>query len=368
LKILHVYKDYFPVLGGMENHIKMLAEAQAGAGHDVTVLVTHPTGKTHLETMNGVRVIKAGRLATVASAPITLSLPLRLRRERPDITHLHFPYPLGEVSQLFFGRSRKTVLTYHSDVVRQKAMLRLYHPLLKMVLQRVDRVIATSGNYIASSPYLRPLRSKCTVIPLGIDLRPFLTADVAEVEALRGRYGRPLLLFVGKLRYYKGLHYLLEAMTDVEARLLVVGSGPMEPYWRRLAASLHLGEKVTFFGEASDEDLPALYHSSDIFVLPASERSEAFGLVQVEAMASGRPVVSTELGTGTSFVNVHTKTGLVVPARDPVALRDALLKLLGDEALRHQMGQAGRERALREFSLETMVARVERLYEEVCNS
>jgi glycosyltransferase involved in cell wall biosynthesis len=368
MRILHIYKDYYPVLGGMENHIKMLAEAQVKGGHAVTVLVTHPTGKTHVEEMNGVRVIKAGRLATIASAPVTISMPLLLRKEMPNVTHLHFPYPMGEVSQFFFGRSARTVLTYHSDVVRQKTILRLYHPLLKMVLQKVDRIIATSNNYIDSSPYLRALRSKCAVVPLGIDLAPFLDPDMAEVAALRGRYGFPLLLFVGKLRYYKGLHYLLEAMTDVSAKLLVVGSGPMEAYWRKLTASLRLQEKVIFCGEVGDEDLPALYRAADIFVLPASERSEAFGLVQVEAMASGKPVISTELGTGTSFVNLNNETGLVVPARDPLALRDAVVKLLGNDALRLAMGRAGRERALKEFSLETMVKRIERLYEEVCNS
>jgi glycosyltransferase involved in cell wall biosynthesis len=368
MNILHLYKDYYPVLGGMENHIKMLAEAQVKEGHAVTVLVTHPTGKTHVEEVNGVRVIKAGRLATIASTPITISMPLLLRKEQPHVTHLHFPYPLGELSQFLFGRSPRTVLTYHSDVVRQKSILRMYHPFLKMILRKVDRIIATSHNYIESSPYLRAVRSKCTVIPLGIDLAPFLDPDASEVKALRDRYGCPLLLFVGKLRYYKGLQYLLEAMTDISAKLLVVGSGPMETYWRKLASSLKLGEKVVFCGEARDEDLPALYHAADIFVLPASERSEAFGLVQVEAMASGKPVVSTELGTGTSFVNLNHETGLVVPARDPLALRDAMARLLGDDDLRLAMGRAGRERALKEFSLETMVKRIGRLYEEVCNS
>lgn len=131
---------------------------------------------------------------------------------------------------------------------------------------------------------------------------------------------------------------------------------------------LGLEGKVVFYGEARDEDLPALYHAADVFVLPASERSEAFGLVQVEAMVSGRPVVSTELGTGTSFVNLNDETGFVVPAKDPLALRDALVRLLADDNLRLAMGRAGRERALKEFSLETMVNRIEKLYEEVCNS
>ena len=160
LRILHIYKDYYPVLGGMENHIKMLAEALAQRGYEATVLVTHPTTRTHIEEINGVQVIKAGRLATVASAPLSFSLPVILRRQRPDIAHLHFPYPVGELSQLVFGRASHMVITYHSDVVRQKGLLQLYRPLLWKVLRQADRIIATSANYIDSSPYLSQLREK----------------------------------------------------------------------------------------------------------------------------------------------------------------------------------------------------------------
>jgi rhamnosyl/mannosyltransferase len=269
------------------------------------------------------------------------------------------------MSQLFFGKARRVVLTYHSDVVRQRHILRFYRPFLQKVLDMADRIIATSDKYVASSPYLDRVRPKCRIIPLGIDPAPFTRVDAERVRKVREAFGGPLLLFVGKLRYYKGLQYLLEAMTDIPARLLVAGSGPMESEWKGLAAGLALKEKVVFLGEVQDEELPALYHGCDVFVLPASERSEAFGLVQVEAMMSGKPVISTELGTGTSFVNLHGETGFVVPPRDASALKDAVITLLHDEGLRLRLGGAARVRALREFSLGTMVDRTIALYREV---
>jgi glycosyltransferase involved in cell wall biosynthesis len=368
MRILHIYKDYYPVLGGMENHIKALAEEQVRRGLDLTVLVTSRTGRTTIDHMNGVRVIRAARLATVASTPISTALPILLRRERPDIAHLHFPYPVGELSQLLFGHARKMVITYHSDVIKQKYILRFYKPFLKKALSSADRIIATSDRYVESSPYLKPLRDKCVVIPLGVDPTPFLNFDPTESRRIRDLYGTPLILFVGRLRYYKGLQYLIKAMKDVSARLLVVGGGPMEAEWQTLAGSLDLGNKITFRGEVEDDELPALYHACDLFVLPASERSEAFGLVQVEAMMSGKPVVSTELGTGTSFVNLHGRTGYVVTPRDENTLADAINDLLADEPLRQKMGDFARQRALKEFSLTTMVDRTIDLYQSLYSS
>jgi rhamnosyl/mannosyltransferase len=365
MKVLHVYKDYYPVLGGIENHIRMLAEEQVKRGNEVTVLVTNTAFRTLAEEVNGVQVIKAGRLMTVASTPLSISLPLLLRRQNADIAHLHFPYPVGELSYLLFGRTSHLVITYHSDVVRQRGLLLFYRPFLWQVLRRADRIIATSPNYIESSPYLSRFRRKCTPIPSAVETGRFLHTDPSQVQQIRIMYGSPLILFVGKLRYYKGLHYLLRAMTEIPCNLLIIGEGPMESELRNLSVSLNLSGKVFFLGEVSDEELPAYYHAGDIFVLPASERSEAFGTVQIEAMASGLPVVCTELGTGTSFVNVHGKTGLVVPARDPGALATAVLDLLGDENVRQEMGRQARERALQEFSLQTMVDRITRLYEEI---
>ena len=366
MRILHIYKDYYPVLGGIENHVRALAEAQARQGHEVTVLVTSRGGATERGALNGVTVIKAGRLATVASTPLSVALPLELSRLQVDVAHVHTPYPIGELSNWLCGRARHTVITYHSDVVRQRRWLRLYAPLLRRVLAAADRILVTSPQYLASSPFLRSVADKCRVVPLGVAVERFLSADPSRVAALRHDLGQPLILFVGRLRYYKGLQYLLQALTSLRGvHLAVVGTGPMERDWKALAGELGLGGRVHFCGEVPDGDLPAYYHAADLFVLPACERSEAFGLVQVEAMAAGLPVICTEIGTGTSFVNVHRETGLVVPPCDPHALAEACGALLADEGWRRALGEKGRQRALAEFALDTMVARVEAVYREL---
>lgn len=364
MNILHIYKDYHPVVGGMENHIRMLAEGAVQRGLDITVLVTSLGHSTETEEINGVKVIKAGRLATSASTPVSFDLFLWVRRLKPDITHLHSPYPWGEMAHMVFGRSDRTVITYQSDIVRQQNLLKLYNPFLRRLLGRADRIIATSPQYIQSSPYLSQVADKCVVIPLGIDLEHFQRPRYDQVQELRDKYEPPLLLFVGILRYYKGLQYLIRAMTHIDARLLVVGSGPMAEEWQTLATDLGLTDKVFFLGQHV-EYLPALYQACDLFVLPSSHRSEAFGTVQVEAMACGKAVVCTELGTGTSYVNVDGETGLVVPARDADALAEAINRLLDDDALRGAMSNKGRERATREFSDESVIDRVLDLYHDL---
>jgi len=363
IRVLHIYKDYPPVLGGIELHVRLLAEAQARMGYDVTVLTANPGLLSEEETRNGVRLIRAGRLGTAASTPVSLQMPRILRRLRLHLAHLHFPYPWGEVSQLLFGQAPCTVVTYHSDIIRQKALLRFYRPVMNRVLRRVRGIIVTSGAYLESSPYLGEFRDKCAVIPLGIDLKPFLRSYPSRVRLLREFFAAPMVLFVGKLRYYKGLETLIEAVTDLDARLVVLGKGPLEGKLRDRVLSMKIGDKVAFLGEVTQEMLPAYYQAADVLVLPSSHRSEAFGLVLVEAMASGLPVVSTELGTGTSFVNVHGKTGLVVPPGDPVSLKAALSVLLEDGELRRQMGSRGRVRALTEFSATKMVHSVCRFYD-----
>lgn len=368
MKILHIYKDYYPVLGGIENHIRILAEGAVKRGLEITVLVTSPTNRTETREVKGVQVIKAGRLAAVASTPVSFKLFSWLRRLKPDITHLHSPYPWGEIAHLMFGRSRRMVITYHSDIVRQKNLLRLYHPFLERVLARADLIIATSPQYVESSPYLSRVADKCVVIPLGIDLRPLHRARREEVRRLRSKYNPPLLLFVGVLRYYKGLEYLIRAMRHVNGRLLVVGSGPMAEEWQRLVIKLGLTDRVFFLGQVEGEDLPSFYQACDLLVLPASHRSEAFGTVQIEAMACGKAVISTELGTGTSYVNVHGETGLVVPARDADALTEAIMALLEDDTRRREMGQKGRKRAEKEFSDDVMIERTLDLYQGMLGS
>ncbi|MCI0394688.1 MAG: glycosyltransferase [Chloroflexi bacterium] len=360
MRILHLYKDYHPVVGGIENHLKDLAETQVAAGHQVTVLVTNPGPERPEEILHGVRVVRVPRLATIASTPISLVFPIALGREVADIVHLHFPYPVAEVSQLLAGGKRPWVLTYHSDVVRQRRIVALYRPLLWQALRRAARILATSPNHLASSPYLKQLADNCTVVPLGINPQPF-----AAAEPLLPLSGPPRLLFVGRHRYYKGVDDLLRAMTQIDAELLLAGDGPMQPVWQELAAALGVASRVKFLGHVGDQELPGIYASADLFVLPANVRAEAFGTVLVEAMASGLACVTTELGTGTSYVVQHGATGLVVPPKEPAALAEAINCLLKDADLRRRMGQTGRQRALAEFTLERMAEQVEWIYQEV---
>lgn len=368
MKILHLYKDYYPVLGGIENHIRVLAEAQAAAGQEVTVLVCAPGVRTRRETLNGVQVIKAGRWATVASMPVSLAQPWILSGMRPDVAHIHSPYPLGEAANWLLGRARGTVITYHSDIVRQKHFLPIYGPILNRVLSAADRIIATSPPYIDTSPWLRRTRDKCTVVPLGADVTRF-----APVE--RPQTGPLELLSVGRLRYYKGLDTLLHAMYLVglmesakpDVHLSIVGDGPMRREWELRAHQFGLEDRVQFMGEVDDADLPGWYQRSDVFVLPANARSEAFGTVLIEAMASGLPCITTEVGTGTSWVVQDGVTGLVVPAQDPPALATAI-QAMQDADLRRRMGQAGYTRAQNLFTQQRMIDQVMAVYEDVLRS
>ncbi len=363
LKILHVYKDYSPILGGIENHIKTLAEAQVVSGHVVTVLVTNPESYPTTEQINGVNVIRAARLATVASTPLSTNFPFILRQQQPDITHLHFPYPLGELSQWLFGNGRPYVITYHSDVVKQKHILRFYNPLLRRVLQNAAQILPTSQQYIQSSPYLNPLAHLCTVVPLSVDAEPYMHA-----KPLYSKNGRFRLLFVGQHRYYKGVDDLIKAMAHINAELLVGGDGPMRQSWEETAVSAHVKDKVNFVGRVSDQDLPKLFASAHLFVLPANARSEAFGKVLLEAMAAGLPCITTEVGTGTSFVVRDGETGRIVPPKRPDLLATAVNELINDHALRLKMGQAGQARAVNEFSVMRMVQSVEAVYRDVLNA
>lgn len=369
MRVVHLYKDYYPpVEGGIERTVWRMARGAAAAGANVTVLTSaHGVRRTSEETLDGVRVIRCAEWARILSTPLCPGMPARLASLEADILHLQFPSPPGEISALIAKRSVPLVVTYHSDIVRQAALLPVYGPVVRAILDRARVIMTDSPQYVEHSSFLRPHRAKCAVIPLGIELERFGgngSVDRAASE-LRGRYGTPLLLFVGRFRYYKGLDVLLQAMPAVRGRLVLVGGGPEEARLRSQCARLGLGDRVFFAGSVGDEALLAHYRAADVFVLPSTHRSEVFGLVMVEAQASGRAVVCTELGTGTSFVNLHGETGLVVPPGDPQALAAALNRLLEDRDMRNRMGEAGRRRAQTHFSAERMVSSVLGVYESV---
>jgi len=370
VKVLHVYKDYFPVSGGIEHHVQLLAEGLCGQGVDARVLVTNTGRHTVCEVINGVPVTKTGRLANVSSAPLSLSFYPQLARlsRDADVVPLHFPYPPAEIGQLLLGGGRHFVLTYHSDIVRQKVLGFLYRPFLCQVLRRAEQITVSNPQYIETSRFLRSFAQKCVVIHHGVDLSRFAPTPQVRQRALeiRERYGdAPLVLAVGRLRHYKGIDVLIDAMKHVPARTLIAGEGPMGPIWRQRARDAGVTDSVTFLGHVSEEDLLVLYYAADVFAFPSTNRAETWGMVQIEAMACGLPIICTELGTGTSYVNQHGITGLVVPPNDAEALAAALRQLISDPALRKRMGEAGRRRARDQFSKELMIAQILAFYRRV---
>jgi glycosyltransferase involved in cell wall biosynthesis len=356
-------------MGGIENCIRWLAEAQVAAGHKVSVLVASLDYRASITTLNGVEIHKIPRFGTFASVPLTPTLPLALRRYKPDIAHIHSPYPPGELFAVLWGQAKHLVITHHSDIVKQKTILKGYTPILRWVLSQVDLIMPTSANYIDTSDFLPEYKDKCRVVPLGIQVNRFKpTANLPLAQDLKAKFGENVILFVGQLRYYKGLDTLIEAMSQVsKATLIIAGDGPLRTTLKAQVIRLNLQERIHFAGRVSDEDLPAFFQAANCFVLPSNSKAEAFGIVLLEAMAASLPLISTELGTGTSFVNSHGRTGFVVPPKDPLALAEAINTLIADRSLRQQFAQAALTRVKEEFSQEVMVNNVMRVYDEVLN-
>jgi rhamnosyl/mannosyltransferase len=291
-------------------------------------------------------------------------MALWLRKIKARIIHVHMPNPLADFSYFLAKPQGKLIVMYHSDIVRQKVFLPVYRPLLFSLLRKAEFIIATSQNYIESSYALRKFKDKCIVIPLGVDIERFRLSDSAKEKAteIKERFGRPILLFVGRLVYYKGLEYLIGAMKDIEAHLIIIGKGPLKKRLNGLVKVLRLKERVSFLYNISDDKLPLYYYASDIFVLPSIERSEAFGIVQLEAMACAKPVISTRVNSGVPFVNLDNETGLVIEPRSTSEITRAANLLLADNELREKMGRRGRERVEEMFTKESVAEQVKKLY------
>ena len=369
MRIVHVYKDYHPpVLGGVEQTIERMAHWQLAAGHEVTVIASASgERRSRTEVVDGVRVVRVGEWARALSSPICPGFPAALARSRADLWHLHSPNPLGEASFWLVRPAGAMVFTHYCELSRQRALLPVYAPLVHALLDRADGLHAISPQALQRrDSVVAPWRERFQVVPLGIDVAPFLALDRGRpgARAVRERYGDPFLLFVGRLRHYKGLHVLLDAMPRVSAPLVLVGDGPKGPALREQARRLGLGDRVHFAGSLGDDALHDHLAAAAIGLLPSSTPTEAFGLAMVEYMAAGLPVISTELGTGTSYVNQDELTGLIVPANDPGSLAAGIERLLGDRSLRERMGAAGRARVRENFTTPAMMRGMDRLYAE----
>jgi rhamnosyl/mannosyltransferase len=361
-RVLHVGKFYPPHMGGMETHVQALCE-ELQRFVKVEVLVANDARETAMETIGGVHVTRLGTALNLAAAPVCPSMIRKIRDADADIVHIHLPNPTAILAYLASGHRGRLILTYHSDIIRQKLLGRAFWPFLRHALGRADAVIATSPNYIETSPALAGFKEKCRVLPFGIDVEQFRQVDSTEVAEIRKRYGDRIVLGVGRLVYYKGFEYLIRAMRDVDAHLVIVGDGPLREGLQAEVRAHGLADKVTIATEV--KRVQSYYHAAKVFVLPSIARSEAFGIVQLEAMACGVPVINTKLDSGVPFVSRHEESGLTVAPADANALSQAINSLLDNPALSAQYGEAGRKRVGEEFSSEKMTRSTLELYANV---
>jgi rhamnosyl/mannosyltransferase len=355
----------------MEQVVESLCR-EAGEGIRCRVLAYNATSGTVREEVAGVPVTRVGLLGMAGSVPVAPLLIPELFRARTDVMVLHEPNPWALLSLAGARLRSPLAVWFHSEVVRPRLQYALfYHPLARAVYKRARRIVVSSPLLAQHAAALAPYRDKIAVIPFGIDAtRWAATPDVrGRAVAIRAATGtRPLILFAGRMVPYKGADVLLRALATLDAAAVLVGAGPCRAQWMALAHELGMADRITFPGEVPRFELAALYHACDIFVLPSVTRAEAFGYVQLEAMACGRPVVSTRVPSGVPWVNRDGETGLTVPPGDPAALRDALSTLIADCGLRQRLGNAGRARVEAEFTMGRMRSATAALYRDVAGA
>ncbi|HYP12306.1 MAG TPA: glycosyltransferase [Bryobacteraceae bacterium] len=348
----------------MESHLATLC-AEIKDDVDLKVIVANTARESIRETIDGVDVHRLGTSFHFAAAPICFDMANEIRQTQADIIQIHLPNPTAILAYFASGHSAKLVLSYHSDVLRQKLLARSFQPILDRALRASSAIIAATPKYIESSPVLRRHRERCQVIPYGIDLRAFDSIDQAQVREIRTRFGPRLILGLGRLVYYKGFEYVIRAMTQIDGHLVLVGDGPLAQPLRELVSRLGIAQKVTMLGEVAD--IAPYYHACDLFVFPSIARTEAFGIVQLEAMACRKPVVNTSVDSGVPYVSLDGITGLTVPPCQPEPLAAAVNTLLNDEPLRLRLGVAARRRVEQEFSLAVMGQRTLQVFSSVLN-
>ena len=343
LHILEVNKFYAPHIGGIETVVRQRTQYLASRPDaEVHVLVCQPKGAGESELLDGAEIIRCGSIGTWCSCPVAPGFFRAFRQQTTwaDVIDIHMPFPPADLACMLSGFGGRVVLNWHSDVLRQKRLLRLYEPVLDRLLQRADVILAATPGHVESSAYLPEFREKCRILPYPLAAGDY--PDKPGRSVLQPENPASIrLLFAGRLVYYKGVEYLIEAMRQVQGcELFICGTGPLEPALRQSAAGL----PVHFLGSPDGETFRDALAGCDILVLPSVRRAEAFGIVQQEAMACGKPVINTALPGGVPYVSVHGETGLTVPPGSAEALAEAIGQLAGDPALRRRFGENGRRR------------------------
>ncbi|WJV27586.1 MULTISPECIES: glycosyltransferase family 4 protein [Pseudomonas] len=366
-KVLHFFKTYYPdTMGGIEQVIFQISEGVRSFGIESEVLYLSPRGVGENEIYASHITHRAKRDLNIASTGMSISAFKMFKKlsAQADIIHYHFPWPFMDLMHFFSNLEKPTLVTYHSDIVKQQNLLKLYTPLMHSFLSDVDVIVASSPNYAKSSLVLQRHIKKVRVIPFGLDKSTYPSPMQKKLDYWRERVGEGFFLFVGALRYYKGLDYLLDACLKAPFPVVVAGSGPYEGSLKSKANSLGL-HTVRFLGMVSDEDKVALLTLCRAIVFPSHLRSEAFGISLLEGAMFGKPMISCEIGTGTTFINIDGETGLVVSPCDPDALAEAMLSLEGDDELCMRLGGGAKLRSESVFSVDSMINGYASLYKEL---
>ncbi|WP_028454690.1 glycosyltransferase [Chitinilyticum litopenaei] len=365
MRILHLYKTYYPdTVGGVEQVIEHLLDGGAEHGYQADLAVLSRQTAPGLADNGISRIHRFATTLDIASTPMSWQALRQIRALAAgyDLIHYHAPWPFGDLLHLQLA-DKPSVVTYHSDIVKQKQLKRLYSPLFHWHLRHSQRICPTSPAYLASSQDLAPYRDRCQIIPLGLPDQA-ASVDQTRVAAWQTRLGAPYFAFIGVFRYYKGLDFLLAAARHIRSPIVLAGDGPLRARYQQQAAAAGLTH-VHFPGQIDDTDKAALLAGAHAFVFPSHLRSEAFGLGLVEAAMHGKAMISCEIGTGTSHINLHEQTGLVVPPAEPVALAHAMQRLLDEPEQCRRFGLAARARYLQEFTSARMVQRYGQLYAEL---
>ncbi|MCA9416329.1 MAG: glycosyltransferase [Candidatus Omnitrophica bacterium] len=365
MKVLQV-AHYYGSPGGIERVVSQFC-ACLKQEYEVEVLVANEGAKTEETIEDGVRVTRVGRVAHINRMSICPTFPSWLKKKNPDLVHLHLINPLAELSYLVSNLRCKAIATYHMDITRQLWMKPIHQPMLDRVLNKLDRITVSSQRFAENSPVLSRYMDKIHILPFGISEERFKATPFNRslTEEFKKQYAGKLVLFVGRLTHYKGLSVLVEAMKKVDATCVIIGTGYLRETIKEQIKEEGLEDRVHLIGHASDEELAAYYDRADVFVLPSINRTESFGITQLEAMSRGTPVVCTEVGTGTTTINRHEETGLVVPPQDPEMLSQAINRILSDEALAHKLSKGAVERYKTYYSEAVMWQNLRSLYSEL---
>jgi glycosyltransferase involved in cell wall biosynthesis len=371
LKVLNIYRTYFPdPPGGLQEAIRQISATTSNFGVENTIFTLSPNSHPKVIEMPEATVVRERSWLAPASCDIgglaAFTTYSKLMTQA-DVVHYFHPWPFADVLNALKAKDKPAVLTYISDVVRQRFLGMLYSPLMWRTLRNMDVIVANCPAYVETSPVLShaSIRNKVRVIPLGIDENTYpQIGDNSVFKRLGIAEAEPYFLFLGVLRYYKGIHTLISAAKNTKAKIIIAGSGPEAETLKLQVKELGL-KNVIFAGQVTDAEKVALIKNCLALVLPSHLRSEAYGMVLVEASMMKKPMISCEIGTGTSFVNLHEVTGFVVPPESPQRLAAAMQDLLVDEALANKMGLAARSRYEQLFSGAALGQAYASLYKEL---